>query len=472
MSCRSSSQSPGLKRRVLASAALASTLGLSVWSSAAAQEAEAPAEPQDAASSEAPAEPPAAEAPAAPAEAEPPPSVAAPSPPASVAVQAEVASPAPPEAPAAEDPAPEEDSGSWADAVTVSGYVEAYYAHNFNKPQNKTVGARWLDEQTGQFTLQTVVLDVSVEKGPLSGQVTLMFGPTADRWYFEGAAIKAGADDDVLPENAWSNETWKHIQNAWVGYELPFGEGLTLMGGLFPTQVGYEPAPAKDNGNYSRSNIFTWFPFFHVGLRASYPLTEKLLLTAGVYNGYNQLRDLNKNKTMALHLAYTEDDWFVSAHYLGGKERPDGDPAGKAWRNMFDFMGEYAGFKRATLAAHFDTGFETNDLGKNTWIAGALYARLKFTDWLYLALRGDGIKEMGSSSVDAPVFFGKGYVLSGTATLELRPTVDCFSIRVEYRHDESSRDNPMYFTRGFAPDGSQRLAATQNTMTVGLIGWF
>jgi hypothetical protein len=471
MSCRSSSQSPGLKRRVLAHLALASTLGLSPLSSAAAQEAEGPAEPsQDAAPSEAP-EASAVEAPAPAPEVAPAP---APEPIAAVAVTTAV-SPSPveeaPADPPADAPVPEE-SSSWTDAFTISGYVEAYYAHNFNKPQNKTIASRWLDEQTGQFTLQTVVLDVSLSKGPLSGQVTLMFGPTADRWYFEGAAIKAGAGDDVLPENAWSNETWKHIQNAWVGYELPFGQGLTVMGGLFPTQVGYEPAPAKDNGNYSRSNIFTWFPFFHVGVRASYPLTEKLMLTAGVYNGYNQLRDLNKNKTMALHLAYTEDDWFVSAHYLGGKERPDGDPAGKAWRNMFDFMGEYSGFKRTTLAAHFDTGFENNELGKNTWLAGALYARFQLMDWLYLALRGDGIKEMGSSSVDAPVFFGKGYVLSGTATLELRPSVDCFSIRLEYRHDESDRDNPMYYTRGFAADGSQRLAATQNTMTVGLIGWF
>jgi hypothetical protein len=247
-----------------------------------------------------------------------------------------------------------------------------------------------------------------------------------------------------------------------------------VQGGLFPTQVGYEPAPAKDNGNYSRSNIFTWFPFFHVGVRASYPLTDKLTLTGAVYNGYNQLRDTNDKKTMALHLAYTEDDWFVSGHYLGGVERPEGDVAGDPWRNMFDFMGEYSGFKRATLAAHFNTGLENSEVGDHRWVAGAAYARLKLVDWLYLALRADGIKEMGGGSLadGTSIFFGEGYVLSGTATLELRPVEEGFSIRLEYRHDESDRDNPMYYTRGFTADGSQRMAATQNTMTVGLIGWF
>ncbi len=471
MSPRCKVQSKGLFRRVLVPTALVSSMQLA--SGALAQEATAEApEP----TAEAPVE-------AAPAEnervAEP---EAAPAPvaaPVAVTTSVSVAAPveSEPEAPAAEaaeEPAAEEDEepGAWAKAIRLSGYAEAYYSHNFNKPQNKTAGARWLDEQSGQFTLQTVVLDVTAEKGPFSAQLTLMFGPTADRWYFEGAAIKAGPDDVLLPENQWSNETWKHIQNAIVGYEAPIGNGLLLQGGLFPTQVGYEPAAVKDNGNFSRSNLFTWLPFFHVGVRATYPVTDKLSVMGAVYNGYNQLRDTNKHKTVSLQASYVENDWWLNLLYIGGNERAAGDPTGYAWRNLFDVVGEYSGFERLTLAAHATTGFESNNFGDNRWAGGALYARLKAYDWLYFALRGDGLKEFGSAADDAPMLFGPGHLLSATATAEFRPIGDGFSFRIEYRHDDSDKDLPMYYTRGFAADGSQKLAATQDTLTFGVTGWF
>ncbi len=373
------------------------------------------------------------------------------------------------------DAAPEaadEEADAWAGAVRVSGYVEAYYSHNFGKPENKTAGARWLDEQSGQFTLQTVALDVAAQKGPFSAQLTLMFGPTADRWYFEGAAIKATEDDVLLPENRWSNETWKHIQTAYVGYEAPVGNGLLVQGGLFPTQVGYEPAAVKDNGNFSRSNLFAWLPFFHVGVRATYPVTEKFSVMGAVYNGYNQLKDLNKNKSVSLQGSYVADDWFLNLLYIGGVERPAGDVAGDPWRHLFDAVSEYSGFERLTLAAHASAGFENSAVGDNRWLGGALYARLKAFDWFYLALRGDGLKEFGNGAADAPMLFGPGHLLSATATAEFRPLGDGFSLRVEYRHDDADKDNPMYYRRGLAADGSQRLAATQNTLTVGVTGWF
>lgn len=466
MSPRRFAQTRSLFRNVLVPTALVSSMQLTTV--ALAQEAveEAPSPVSAEAVAEAPVEP----APAA----EPAREEAPKAEPLSLSITSVEPAPAPASAPEAapevEEAAAEEET-SWMDAVTVSGYAEAYYAHNFNRPQNQTMGARWLDEKSGQFTLQTVVLDVQAKKGPFSSQLTLMFGPTADRWYFEGAAIKATGDDVLLPENNWSNETWKHIQNAWVGYEAPIGSGLLLQGGLFPTQVGYEPAAVKDNGNYSRSNLFAWLPFFHIGVRATYPVTEKLSVMGAVYNGYNQLTDLNKKKTLSLQASYVEDNWWLNLLYLGGDERPNGDIAGRAWRHLFDAVGEYSGIERLTLAAHANAGFENSDVGEHRWAGGALYARYKAFDWFYLALRGDGLKEFDGGA-DSPIFFGPGHLLSATATAEFRPVGDGFSLRLEYRHDDSDNKNPMFYGRGFSPDGSQRLVATQNTFTVGVTGWF
>lgn len=381
-----------------------------------------------------------------------------------------------PTPPPSTEPDPRADT-KWSDVVTLSGYAEAYYAFNLARPENGITNNRWLDERHNSFTLQTLALDLAAEYGPVSAKLTVMFGPTADRWYFEGAQIAASPEDAVLSPSGYSNETWKHIQNAYVGYRAPIGEGLLIQGGLMPTQVGYEGVAVKDNGNWSRSNLFNFLPFFHLGVRVSYPLAEGLMLTGAVYNGWNQASDLNRGKTLSLQSAFASDDWVFNLLYLGGNERPSGDPAGKPWRNLFDAVVQYTVSESLTLALNADAGFEKGNLGTDAWVAGALYARVRATPWLYFAVRGDGIYESVArrEGASAPIFFGGGdHVLSGTVTGEIRP-LDGISFRLEYRHDDSDPKVPMFYQRGFdLVDGArtQRTSRAQDTLTLGMTGWF
>jgi Putative beta-barrel porin-2, OmpL-like. bbp2 len=356
--------------------------------------------------------------------------------------------------------------------VKIGGYVETYYSWNFAKPENGITNNRWLDEKHNTFTLQTVALEVNAQKGPFTAKVTLMFGPTADRWYFEG--VKTSEDGVALSPSGYNNETWKHIQIAYAGYTAPIGAGLTIQAGLFPTQVGYEGAAVRDNWNWSRSNLFNFLPFFHVGARVAYPLTDTFTLTGAIYNGYNQTTDLNGRKTLSLQGSFALGNFFANLLYMGGDEHPKNDGANAPWRNMFDLVAQYDIHPRFSLALHADTGWEKSDIGDHTWVAGALYGRLKAADFLFFALRGDGIYEKvpGKDPANSILILGADHVASLTCTIELKPIGDGFSFRLEYRHDDSDRNYPMYYQRGHNADGTQRLAATQNTATVGMTGWF
>jgi hypothetical protein len=365
-----------------------------------------------------------------------------------------------------------EDDRPWFDHLTLSGYAEAYYSYNFARPQNRVTNNRWLDERHNSVTLQTVALDLDAKKGPFALKITLMFGPTADRWYFEGARIPDAESGVVLSPSGYSNETWKHIQTAFASYTAPVGDGLTVQAGLFPTPVGFEPAAVKDNWNWSRSNLFNFLPFFHLGARVSYPVTETWTLAAAVYNGWNQASDLNAGKSLSLQSAMIGDGWIFNALYIGGPERPRGDDAGSPWRNMFDLVAQVDALPWLSLAAHGNVGFEKSDLGNHSWGALALYARAKATEWLYLALRGDGIGESVPSNGGAILLGGADHILSVTGTLELRPPGNHFSFRLEYRHDDSDSDAPLFFRRGIDGGGQQLLAAAQNTLTMGVTGWF
>lgn len=124
------------------------------------------------------------------------------------------------------------------------------------------------------------------------------------------------------------------------------------------------------------------------------------------------------------------------------------------------------------LAVHGNAGFEKSDLGNHSWGALALYAHAKASEWLHFALRGDGIAENVPTSGGAILLGGADHILSLTGTVELRPAGDHFSIRLEYRHDDCDSDAPLFFRRGFDANGQQLLAAAQNTLTLGVTGWF
>jgi hypothetical protein len=230
----------------------------------------------------------------------------------------------------------------------------------------------------------------------------------------------------------------------------------------------------KNNWNWSRSNLFNFLPFFHVGARVSYPLTEKLSLTAAVYNGWNQASDLNRGKTLTLQASYVGSKWLGNLLYVGGPERPLGDDSGQPWRNTFDAVGQFDVLPWWSLALHADAGWESSNFGDHSWLAGALYTRFKVADWLYFAAREDGIMEnIPKDNLGSWILLGgSDYVLSTTLTAELRPVGDGFSFRLEYRHDNSGENVPLYFRSGFNADGLQNASATQDTFTLGLTGWF
>jgi hypothetical protein len=137
-------------------------------------------------------------------------------------------------------------------------------------------------------------------------------------------------------------------------------------------------------------------------------------------------------------------------------------------------VAQYDVHPRLSLALHADTGWEKSDFGSNAWAAGAIYARVKAADWLYFAARGDGIYEKvpGKDPANSILILGADHVVSATLTAELRPVGDGFSFRIEYRHDDSDRHQPLYYKHGLNADGSQRASATQNTLTLGMTGWF
>lgn len=398
----------------------------------------------------------------------------APTTPAPAETSPDAGPPAPP--PATTPPATVPDAAAPAGAaseapkLTVGGYVEAYYAYNLGNPANSITNYRWVDNRHNTFELSTVVLDLVGELRSFNAHIAFHAGPTADGWYADSVEARAGASGAA----GRAASTWKYIQQANVGYKAPIGRGLLLSAGLFLTPIGYEGPAVKDNFNWSRSNLFFTLPFYHVGARATYELTDRLTAMLMVTNGWNQATDSNDGKSMIGQLTYKIPGVLsTSLLYMGGPERPQASAEGRPWRHLFDAWLELDLADRFAFAVHGDAGFEEGNFGVQSWRAGALYARVQPLDFLYVAARGDYFYENVPSrnGVSASSLFYGSDVGSITGTIDLRP-MDHVSFRVEYRHDAATA--PLYFKKGAEPDATGSLvsnARTQDTITLGLTGW-
>lgn len=360
--------------------------------------------------------------------------------------------------------------------ITVSpvAYVEADYSFNFNQPSNGVTNFRGFDNRHNSFTLQNVALGGAITGGPLGAKLVLQVGHTPSTYYLaEPAAAGAGG------ANASDANLWKYVQEAFVTYKAPLGNGILLQLGLCASPIGLEVIPVKDNWNWSRSDLFFGLPFYHVGLRATYEWTDRLSTTVSLFNGWNSVVDNNDGKSVQANVTYKiPDTFYVTLLYFGGPERAKGAPEGQHWRHHFDLTTQVDPTRWLTFAGQGDVGWESTNLGLSYWVAGAVYARVHPLDWLAFTVRGDVFHEkLGSSSEGtASAIFWSGAELIGsiTGTVDVRPHPN-LSLRLEYRHDLASA--PLFFSGAVDGDGSAATpyvpnAQSQDTLLLGVTTWF
>jgi hypothetical protein len=378
--------------------------------------------------------------------------------------------------------------------VTLGGYAETFWQYNFNQPFDGTTHNRAFDSVHNGITISNVVLDAQWSWQRVTGRIALQVGHTADLMYA----------DELSAVGPTTAAMWRLLQQAWIAYRAPIGRGLLFEAGLFLSPIGPEGMPVKDQWNWSRSNLFSALPYYHTGVRATYALGRTMALSVGGYNGWNKLFvDNNAEKSLSVQWTYNRPDHFTaSVLYFSGNERNLYTIAGRGWRHTFDSYAQWTVTSWLSLMAHANGGFEpvfegeprgaSRYNGTQWWFGAALYARVQPVRWLYLAVRGDYLTESLANrptdpatmalSEPAPIVTAQRTLLndpafsplgSVTATADFRPH-DNLSLRVEYRHDESSGFLFSDNTR-FLPTADPRhpgMTSAQNTLTLGATAWY
>jgi hypothetical protein len=360
--------------------------------------------------------------------------------------------------------------------TTVNFLFDGYYGYNFNDPIGRVNLLRAYDVSSNAFSLNQADLVLENAADPANGK---RFGLRLDLQYGQATAtLQGNASNEPRPD------VYRAIFQAYGTYIVPVGSGLTVDFGKWASSLGLEGNYTKDQMNYSRSYWFNFLPFYHMGARLNYKLTDAVALNYWITNGTQQTEPFNgfKDQLFGLNIQPHKNVAWTVNYYLG-QEHPDVEflpnstatnlpteqgvpfepipnpPNGKL--HIFDTYLTWQASPKLTLALEGDYVIErllTTSAPSHT-SGGAGYVRYQFAPKFAIAARTEYLSDRGglfTATTQA--------IKENTFTFEQK-AANGFIVREEWRRDSSN--HPYFLT-----DTLGILKKEQNTATIGVVWWF
>ena len=362
-----------------------------------------------------------------------------------------------------------------------SGFVDVAYTHNFNNPNTDLNQLHIFDTDANSFMahLAQLVIERPADAG----------GSLMDRAGFR-ARLNFGLDSRVTRarSNYQTGTTNDELdfQEVFAEYILPVGNGLKVQFGKINTLIGYEVINSAENVNFSRSFMFGLSQAFTTtGLRLTYTFNPVVTAAVGVVNGWDNVDDNNKGKTIEYLVALTPHEKFGLSWYGSyGPEQANrqfgdttsggapGNPSANRFANGLIFTLKPTDKDTLVLEPYYvneasnPVAGGANRLKANArWNGVAAYLTHDFTDQWSFRFRGEIFEDAGGSRTCGGTLnnaggtntcFGATNTTAATPvaqtlweitpTLQFKPTPSLIT-RVEFRYDKSDKNVFVYGSR-------------------------
>jgi Putative beta-barrel porin-2, OmpL-like. bbp2 len=301
--------------------------------------------------------------------------------------------------------------------VVLSGYVDAGYTYNFDGPTRRSVARAGSDSGAkGEFNLNSFKL--AIEK-PLGDRNEYAAGFRVDLVYGEDAStITTNANSNSagdLGANGAGVASDFAVQQAFVQFRAPIGNGIDFRVGKIVTFIGYEVLERPANINITYGNMWqNMIPATHTGAAAIYKFNDTIDVKTAVINGWqddgtgipvasnaNNLSDTYASMTSINVNAPGNNANIQNTFYVGAGgdqsifETNDGDVnylynVWGVWKPTFANEKLLLGFDYNYGGAPNSRGGAAKS-GYENWYGLALYSKYQFTDIFSLAGRAEYI---------------------------------------------------------------------------------
>ncbi len=314
-----------------------------------------------------------------------------------------------------------------ASGITVNGYLDVGYSHA-DRDIEGGVSTRVFDNQNNSFDLHQFGLSVSkLPKQGFGGLVNLTIGSDAQ-------VIHSFPENN--PATPVTNTSMFDVTQAYAQYA---DKALTVIAGKYVTLHGTEVIWSPSNNNISRSILFGAIPFTHTGVRATWALNDTVSLIGGVNNGWDQVTDANRSKTVELGATLNPiRPLNISVSAYSGKEPwPPAAPTINGTRTSVNATGSYSISDAINVGAELLNVTQDVPAGGGTtsakYTGAAAYGSYMFTRKIRGALRVENFDDKDG------IRFG----VAGTKYREVTATgaylyADNFEARAELRRDQAT----------------------------------
>jgi hypothetical protein len=320
------------------------------------------------------------------------------------------------------------------DQITISGFVQASYFYNTQRPASGQSDSYLWNTKDNEFSLNKFKLTiasapVATDKWDAGFKASLLFGDDAPDLNSPGA-------NGTVPGG---NTSFNDLREAYVEINVPIGTGLDIKAGELISLLNWESGDGgAANPNFSQG--YQWWYTGNgpsAGVQGTYNFTDKIGLTVRVDNGlYQGPVDNNTGKAFSgsINLKPTDKLWV---NLIGWYDSQPGD----ANTSGISSIGGYQ------FTKEFGTGYEVDYFhfaspGSQTdlWSVGG-WAWYDFTSKFGVAVRADYVSQdngvlgpavrpgAGLSTTD-----NGGALGSITGTLNFTP-VPYIKIQPEVRYD-------------------------------------
>jgi hypothetical protein len=339
---------------------------------------------------------------------------------------------------------------------TVDGVKKWFDDHDLYISSGLSTAFQWSFNEPGDFKIPNRSLDNWHSRYFVGlWQLALGYNPTPEKNEFGGLvrfdagriARRVKADwngSGVVPDTQWEFHEVE-LQEAYLVYNVPIGNGLTLKGGKFVTLLGAEVIEPWLNPTWSRGFLFGMaIPFTHTGGLATYQVNDMISVTAGGVIGWDNVEDNNSSPSITGQIAISPND--RAALYVNGIYGPEQTcfPEPGAFqsgcnrnkRGVVDVVGSFKLTDDLGFILNFDYGSEDEASVVNpgrhaTWIGASGIFTYQITDRFSTALRGEWFEDAqgARSGVQQELW---------NITVDFKAMLsEYIYTRVEYRHDES-----------------------------------
>ena len=256
--------------------------------------------------------------------------------------------------------------------LTVYGYLDGYYGFDFPHP-NTTQRPEFFYSHNRQdeFTVNQALIGVRYNDGQVRGALGLEAGTYPEANY---------AAEPVL---------LRSIYEAYAGFR-PFQKAW-LDVGVFGSHIGYESAISKDNWTLTHSLAAEGSPYYEAGAKLTYELSPKVTVTGLVLNGWQNIRDNNRAKSVGTQVQWRPSaKWLVNSSTFYGNEQPQ--DSARRRRYFHDLYATYSPNARWSVLALFDIGWQDRPRSgapATPWHTAALIARRRLSARWTLAARAE-----------------------------------------------------------------------------------